>query len=116
MNFLVDAQLPQTLADFLTSKGHPSVHTMELTNKNNTSDTTIVDIAESQGRVIITKDDDFLQMHVIKNKPTKLLIVKTGNISNKELLFLFDQYLDQIVNYLQSYCLIEMYSTELIVQ
>jgi predicted nuclease of predicted toxin-antitoxin system len=56
MNFIVDAQLPKSLSDFLNSKGHNSIHTLELDNKNKTSDNTIVEIAEKENRVVITKD------------------------------------------------------------
>ena len=38
MKFLVDAQLPKTLSDFLKWKGHDSVHSSELPMKNSTSD------------------------------------------------------------------------------
>ncbi|MCY7421888.1 MAG: DUF5615 family PIN-like protein [Chitinophagaceae bacterium] len=116
MNFIVDAQLPKSLSDFLKSKGHDSIHTLELDAKNKTPDDTIIEIAEKENRVVITKDYDFLQLHIISNKPSKLLFVKTGNISNNELLKLFEKYIGEIINYLKAHKLIEMYTDELIVQ
>jgi predicted nuclease of predicted toxin-antitoxin system len=38
MNFIVDAQLPKSLADFLNWKGHDCIHTIELPDKNRTRD------------------------------------------------------------------------------
>ena len=38
MRFLIDAQLPKSLADFLSQKGHESIHTLELPDKNRTTD------------------------------------------------------------------------------
>ena len=116
MNFIVDAQLPKSLSEFLVSKGHQSIHTLELPGKNETSDNTIIEVAEKEHRVVITKDYDFLQSHAVLNKPSKLLLVKTGNISNRELLDLFDKHIEEIVNYLRKHNLIEMFFDELIVQ
>lgn len=116
MNFVVDAQLPKSLSNFLISKGHNSVHTLELDNKNKTSDTIIVELAEKERRVVITKDYDFLQLHIIARKPSKLLFVKTGNITNSDLLKLFEKNLGAIISYLEDHSLIEMYTDELIVQ
>ncbi len=116
MNFIVDAQLPKSLADFLTAKGHLAIHTTELEKRNRTSDIEIIELAEKLDMVVITKDLDFFQSHVIYKIPAKLLFVKTGNISNAALLILFDRLLLQIVNYLEDYSLIELYTDELIVQ
>ncbi len=82
MNFIVDAQLPKSLSDFLKSAGQNSIHTLELDNKNKTPDNIIIEISEKENRVVITKDYDFLQSHIVALKPAKLLFVKTGNISN----------------------------------
>jgi predicted nuclease of predicted toxin-antitoxin system len=116
MNFIVDAQLPKSLSDFLKRKEHNSIHTLELDDKNKTRDNIIIELAEKENRVVITKDYDFLQSHTINNKPSQLLLVKTGNIVNEELIDLFEQHIEEIVNFLQDYNLIEMYTDKLIVQ
>ncbi len=38
MKFIVDAQLPKSLSDLLNSRGFDSIHTLDLPNKNSTSD------------------------------------------------------------------------------
>jgi predicted nuclease of predicted toxin-antitoxin system len=60
MKFLVDAQLPRSLASWLSSMGHDASHTLDLPLQNKTSDQQIVEIAEREGRVVITKDHDFV--------------------------------------------------------
>lgn len=116
MNFIFDAQLPKSHSDFLNGRGHNSIHTLELDKKNKTPDSIITELAEKENRVVITKDYDFLQMHIIAGRPSILLFIKTGNISNNELLKLFERYVGEIINYLKVHSLIEMYTGELIVQ
>ncbi len=76
MKFIIDAQLPRKLADCLVRKGFDSIHTHQLLNKK-TKDKQIIQISEEQKRVVITKDDDFLESFLIIGKPPKLLLVKT---------------------------------------
>ena len=60
-------------------------------------DTTILDIAEREFRIIVTKDDDFVQSHLISGRPEKLLLVATGNIGNAELEILLRKNLASII-------------------
>ena len=48
MKFIVDAQLPKSLSDFLNYRGHDSIHTLELPNKNGTDDKYIKRIAAEE--------------------------------------------------------------------
>ena len=61
MKFLVDAQLPISLSDFLKSRGHASIHTLELPDKNKTKDNYILSISVEEKRIVVTKDNDFLE-------------------------------------------------------
>ncbi len=115
MKFIIDAQLPQKLADFLVRKGFDSIHTLQLLAKNKTKDKQIIQISEEQKRVVITKDYDFLESFLIIGKPPKLLLVKTGNISNKELLKLFEQQLTVIIDALNGNALIELHANKIII-
>jgi predicted nuclease of predicted toxin-antitoxin system len=59
VKFLIDAQLPKSLSDFLKLKGYNCVHTLELPNENDTTDNEILKYCELENRVVITKDNDF---------------------------------------------------------
>ncbi len=83
MNFLVDAQLPRLLAIRLCELGHNSCHTLDLDSGNRTPDSTISAMADNTGAVVITKDADFLDSHILSGHPAKLLLISTGNISNR---------------------------------
>ena len=65
MKFVVDAQLPLKLAVALTAAGHDAVHTLNLTDKNRSSDTFISRIADSEARIVISKDADFVTSHIV---------------------------------------------------
>jgi predicted nuclease of predicted toxin-antitoxin system len=86
MKFIVDAQLPYELKTFLISLEHDAIHTDDLPLKAGTPDSAINEISKTQERIVITKDTDFLDSYYINNSPTRLLLITTGNIVNKELL------------------------------
>lgn len=86
MRFLVDAQLPARLARHLTDAGHDAVHSLDLPAGNRTT-----------------------------ARPSRLLIVATGNIDNGKLVHLFDQHLADIVGALTEVRFVELASDRLIV-
>jgi predicted nuclease of predicted toxin-antitoxin system len=100
MKFIVDAQLPKKLSHFLVSKGFDSIHTLELPLRNSTPDVEIIDISERENRIVITKDSDFYDSKLLRDKPKKLIIVLTGNISNDSLINLFDNHIEKITELL----------------
>ena len=81
MKFLIDAQLPRRVAAWMTQAGHDALHTLDMPLKNRTPDAAIVSRALQDGRVVITKDDDFVQAFLINGQPP-LLLISTGNITN----------------------------------
>ena len=113
MRFIVDAQLPKALSDFLNYKGCSSVHTSELPDQNRTKDIYISKLANEENRIVISKDVDFLESFLIKSEPQKLIIVKTGNISNKHLMKIFEDNFTLILAMISRSNLIEISSTEI---
>ena len=85
MKFLVDAQLPRRLARWIRSRGYDALHTLELPAANATPDQEIIAIADQEQRVIVTKDADFVQSFTVLDKPNRVLLISTGNISNDAL-------------------------------
>lgn len=82
MKFLIDAQLPARLAEYLSSVGHDALHTAELPEGNRTADDQIAGLADAEDRVVLTKDRDFRDGHLLKSSPRRLMIIGTGNITN----------------------------------
>ncbi|WP_435627982.1 DUF5615 family PIN-like protein [Candidatus Ferrigenium straubiae] len=84
MKFLVDAQLPRRFAQWLNEAGHDALHTLDLPRKNLTADSELITRAMQEGRIVISKDDDFVQSYLLTGEPL-LLLISTGNITNIEL-------------------------------
>jgi predicted nuclease of predicted toxin-antitoxin system len=98
VRFLVDAQLPARLATFLNKRGHNAIHTSSLPAGNRSTDQQICTIADAQDRIVVTKDTDFRNSHLLSDSPRRLLIVTTGNITNDALLELVDADLEGIAD------------------
>lgn len=114
MKFLVDAQLPRQLAVWLNYKGLDALHTLDLPYQNETEDDQIKAIAEKENRIVISKDRDFLDAHILKNEPQKLILVKTGNSSNEDLMKIFDINLPVILELITNNNLVEIGRQEII--
>ncbi|HEY6096339.1 MAG TPA: DUF5615 family PIN-like protein [Gallionellaceae bacterium] len=84
MKFLIDAQLPRRFANWLNEAGHDALHTLDLPKKNRTTDSELIARATRDGRIVISKDADFVQSYLVGGEPP-LLLISTGNISNAEL-------------------------------
>ena len=108
MRFLVDAQMPARLAELLKRAGHDAIHTSELPRGNRSTDAEIVQLADDENRVVVTKDRDFRDGHLLHRSPQRLLVVATGNITNDALMSLFQVHLDEIVSGLEEAGLVEL--------
>jgi predicted nuclease of predicted toxin-antitoxin system len=108
MRFLVDAQLPRRFCAWLAEAGYDAVHTLELPNGNRTSDGEILDVAERDERIVVTKDDDFVQSFLIAGRPQKLLLVSTGNIGNDELEAILRAHISDVAEAFESASFVEL--------
>ena len=116
MKFILDAHLPKKLSYFLVWKGYDSIHTLDMPHKNRTKDSEINQLSIDEKRVLISKDLDFIESLLISDKPYKLIYLTTGNISNKALLELFAQNIEQIVKKIENNRLIEITDTKIVVK
>lgn len=114
MKFLVDANLPYKLAKSLKERGFDTIHTDDLPDKERTTDREIRRVCKNENRIIITKDTDFLDSHVVQGIPVKLLLITTGNIINRDLLILIEKYFEEVVKLFKIYDLVEIGNDEII--
>ena len=108
MKFIVDAQLPRRLARELSAAGHDAVHTLNLAKGNRTPDRDITSMAAAEGRVVVTKDEDFVTGFLLRGSPPKLLLISTGNISNDALSLLVAANLAALVAALARHDFVEL--------
>jgi predicted nuclease of predicted toxin-antitoxin system len=96
MKFLVDAQLPKRLAHWLTNQGYEAVHTLDLPEKNRTTDASINELSIREHYIVISKDSDFFDRYFSHLEPYKLIFLTTGNISTNELINIFNLNIESI--------------------
>ncbi len=114
MRFLIDAQLPLRLARWLRAEGHDAIHTMDLPDGNRTADAAINSLSLRDRRIVITKDEDFVDSLLLRNEPHKLCLIATGNIGNRELESLMRENLERLVSALDEYDFVELDRNSLI--
>lgn len=73
------------------------------------------DLSVEKRYVLVTKDSEFASSHLLHGRPYKLLLISTGNISNKQLKELFLNYHQTIVSLLELHFLVEMTANSIVV-
>lgn len=116
MNFLIDAQLPRRIAGWLVAAGCDAVHTLDLPHVNRTTDEQINELAEQEQRAVLTKDADFVDSHLLHHRPAKLLLISTGNISNRDLEAMMVPLIPDIIREFQSHDFLELGRTGILVR
>ena len=82
MKFLVDAQLPPSLAAWLRERGYRAEHVEEVALRD-ADDEAIRDYARRHDCVLVTKDRDFVAADNSTPARPRLLWIRTGNVSNR---------------------------------
>ncbi|WP_435008976.1 DUF5615 family PIN-like protein [Tundrisphaera lichenicola] len=116
MRFLIDAQLPRRMVGWLIAGGADAVHTLDLPDGNRTTDTQIIEASNREQRVVITKDADFVNSHLLSGRPRKLLLISTGNISNLELERILTSLIPDLVRGFQSDSFLELDRSGIIIR
>jgi predicted nuclease of predicted toxin-antitoxin system len=101
MKFLVDNQLPPALAIELRRRGHDCQHVLDV-NMDRAIDVDLWSACSTEGRVIVSKDEDFV---FLANRPAdtgRLVWVRLGNCRNAVLLQALDRAHDAMVAALES--------------
>jgi predicted nuclease of predicted toxin-antitoxin system len=96
VRFLIDAQLPPTLAKHLSGQGHEANHVAEI-GLNSAPDRVIWSHAAATGAVLITKDEDFVVMRALDNKGPAVIWVRIGNTTRRALIERFSEALPDIL-------------------
>lgn len=113
--FLVDQQLPRALVHHLSSKGHDAKHTKGYPGGTTLPDADITRIADTEHRIVVTKDEDFRISHLLNRRPAQLLHITCGNISTHDLLSLIDRHYTALEAALNTYSYIELSRADIII-
>ncbi|MEE4238145.1 MAG: DUF5615 family PIN-like protein [Anderseniella sp.] len=96
MKFLVDNQLPTALARWLTERGLDACHVSDV-GLEEAGDQRVWDYAVAHGRVLVSKDQDFLHLATRPGLATPFVWVRLGNCRKQALLAAFDALLLQVL-------------------
>jgi predicted nuclease of predicted toxin-antitoxin system len=98
LRFIVDTQLPPSLAEFFKRRGFDATHVVDYSKGALMSDQEIITVAKDESRVIITKDSDFMDYYLLKGYPPAVLLLQLGNIKNSELFAHLNKLTEQITS------------------
>lgn len=85
MKFLCDVHISIKIAKSIEHLGYTCEHVNRILNKWNTTDKEIIEFADENHYILITKDQDFRNTFLVNSKPKRLIKIDLGNISNEML-------------------------------
>ena len=108
VKFLIDAQLPPALAQWLREAGYDAQAVREV-GLREAEDAEIWRYAQTEGRMIITKDEDFMQRVQTGAAGPVIVWLRLGNTTNAVLRAWFVPRIPQLVEMIgQGYRVIEV--------
>jgi predicted nuclease of predicted toxin-antitoxin system len=85
MKIWLDAQLPPTLADWLTNTFDVEAKALRDLGLRDAQDINIFEAARAGNAVMMTKDSDFIDLVCRLGTPPKILWLTCGNVTNRNL-------------------------------
>ena len=116
MNLLIDAQLPRKMVQWFSAAGCDAIHTFDLPDGNRSTDKQVIDRAELDARVVASKDADFVDSHILLGKPSKLMLISTGNISNADLEQILVPLVPSLIKAFQTHVFVELSQSGIIIR
>lgn len=84
MKLLIDQNLSYRLVRQLQSLFPDSEHVLRL-GLSSKRDALIWDYARQYGFVILTQDEDFLELSLLRGSPPKVVLLRTGNLPSQQI-------------------------------
>jgi len=84
VRFLIDAQLPPSLARQFSAYGHQATHVADI-GLASAPDSKIWSHAAATGAVLVTKDEDFVMMRALDADGPAVVWVRIGNTTKRAL-------------------------------
>lgn len=101
MRFLVDAQLPRSLAELLHQHGHEAAHVFD-TLPSNARDPIIWPFALKEGYTLVTKDEDFAEWSRLRQPAPPVVWLRIGNVKRAALRAKLEPLLPDLVRRLEA--------------
>jgi len=85
MNIWIDAQLPPSLANWISNNFEVKAVSLKEISLRDAKDIEIFEAARFANAVIITKDSDFIDLVCRLGSPPQILWITCGNVTNSNL-------------------------------
>ena len=95
MKFLCDVHISIKLTKHINNQGFECIHINTILDKWFTTDNTIAKFSDLNDFILITKDFDFKNSFLVQKSPKKLIKINLGNISNTQLINVFDHFISE---------------------
>ena len=95
MRLLFDEQLSEELVTALHDLFPDSLH-VRLLGKGGAADSIIWQLAREYGCVLVTKDEDFHRLSVLRGAPPKVVWLRTGNCATADIVRLLRDRADEL--------------------
>ena len=96
MKVLCDVHISYKVVKFFRDQDLDAIHVNDILDKWFTKDKEIIEFADKNDYIILTKDIDFRNSHFLQNTPKKLIKISLGNISNLALIEILNQNLQNL--------------------
>ena len=105
---IIDAQLSPHLASWIEKNFTIKAFSVGYLGLRDASDQQIFDFSKINNAIVMTKDEDFVQLHHILGSPPKIIWITCGNTSNLRMREILHQKLKDAIEVLNNYNLVEI--------
>lgn len=95
MRLLFDEQLSETLVASMADAFPDSLHIRHL-GKGGASDHEVRELAKSHGCMLVTRDEDFHRLSVLRGAPPKVIWLRIGNCPTRDIAMLLKRHAPDI--------------------
>ncbi len=98
MRLLFDEQLSEELVAALRDSFPDSLH-VRLLGKGGAADPIVWQLAREHGCLLVTKDEDFHRLSVLRGAPPKVVWLRTGNCATADIVRLLKDRADELLKF-----------------
>lgn len=96
---LFDEPLSEKLCDSLADLFPDSLHVRLLERGGGAADMTVWELARQHGCLVVSKDEDFHRLAVLRGGPSKFVLVRLGNCTTDAIAQLLRRHHDDIIRF-----------------
>ena len=108
MKIIIDAQLSPNLATWITQNFDIEAYSVKYLGLRDATDEAIFAEARKQNAIVLTKDEDFMNLVMKNGSPPKIIWLTCGNTSNQRMKEVLSQHLLNALTLLQTTDLVEI--------